>query len=70
MPSPALDIINCFHLCPSDGCKIALVFTISGIQHLFRFSFFFLLESSIWGCAGEYPIPLAPSRKQGDGLGG
>lgn len=52
------------------GEKLYLIFTINGIEHLFRLSFFFLLESSVWGCAHKCPIPLAPSRKQGDGLKG
>lgn len=47
------------------GENLCLIFTISDIEHLCNVSFFFILESSVWDNAHEFPLQLAPSKKQG-----
>lgn len=71
-PSSVLAVTDCFHLCLcfSLWVKNHLLFlALVMLSIFFNVLFFFTLESSIWGYTHEYPMPLAPSEKQGDGFG-
>ena len=46
-PPPVWAVISCLHPCRSDGRKLYLVFTVSGMKHLHNVSFFFTLERLI-----------------------